>query len=361
MSEQQTLWGTPSATSLPGSEDGASPCDSPDGQTMSQSGPDPVLASHSRPPVSKPKKKTHVTSGRISFASSPSQDLTSALASRLLERLDCDGSPEYTLTWKQSRIASGLLSYALRAKARPISGSGLGGWPTPCEDNANNAGGPSRPRGAMNGGYQDLNVVASLAGWPALNAMEGGQTSRSGNCKGELLMGGLVGWSTPRAEDAESAGMPHSRGVADTLTAQTQLAGWARPTARDHFPAHTQEYVDEKKAQGHGMVNLNDQAVLLAGYPSPAARDYRHANSKPYSERGGGKKGEQLPNLVAHVFGMTTTSSPVSTEKRGALKPEHSRWLMGYPPGWDDLGVTAMLSCRPLQRSSSKRTSKSNK
>ena len=28
--------------------------------------------------------------------------------------------------------------------------------------------------------------------------------------------------------------------------------------ARDHFPAHTQEYIDAKKAEGHGMSNLND-------------------------------------------------------------------------------------------------------
>ena len=29
-----------------------------------------------------------------------------------------------------------------------------------------------------------------------------------------------MAWATPRAEDAESAGMRHSRGVADTLSAQ---------------------------------------------------------------------------------------------------------------------------------------------
>jgi len=38
------------------------------------------------------------------------------------------------------------------------------------------------------------------------------------------------------------------------------------------------------------------------------------------------------------------------------VKPEHSRWLMGYPPAWDACGVTAMLSSRKSRRSSSKRT-----
>lgn len=39
-------------------------------------------------------------------------------------------------------------------------------------------------------------------------------------------------WATPRAEDSESCGMRHGRGVADTLTAQTRI--WPTPTARDN-------------------------------------------------------------------------------------------------------------------------------
>lgn len=51
--------------------------------------------------------------------------------------------------------------------------------------------------------------------------------------------------------------------------------------------------------------------------PTPASRDYRSPNSKPYAERGGGKKGEQLPNAVG-----------------GSLNPTWVEWLMGFPPGW---------------------------
>ena len=47
--------------------------------------------------------------------------------------------------------------------------------------------------------------------------------------------------------------------------------GWPTAQARDHFPGHSPEYVDEKKAQGHGMANLNDHA-LLAGWPTPDAQ-----------------------------------------------------------------------------------------
>ncbi|BBO84500.1 hypothetical protein DSCO28_50660 [Desulfosarcina ovata subsp. sediminis] len=57
-----------------------------------------------------------------------------------------------------------------------------------------------------------------------------------------------------------------------------------------------------------------------AKFPTPAARDYRSPNKKPYSERGGGKKGEQLPNAVG-----------------GSLNPPWVEWLMGWPIGWTDL------------------------
>jgi hypothetical protein len=57
--------------------------------------------------------------------------------------------------------------------------------------------------------------------------------------------------------------------------------------------------------------------------PTPASRDYRSPNKKPYSDRGGGKKGEQLPNAIG-----------------GSLNPTWVEWLMGYPLGWTDLNVS---------------------
>lgn len=51
--------------------------------------------------------------------------------------------------------------------------------------------------------------------------------------------------------------------------------------------------------------------------PTLAARDYRSPNAKTYAERGGGKKGEQLPNSVG-----------------GPLNPDWCEWFMGFPVGW---------------------------
>ena len=318
---QATLWDIPNAISSPESAGGVTPCASPNGPTTSQCGPAHAPANPSAKPGKAKVKTTRATYGRISFASSPSQDLCDALANRLRDQMDLDGSPEYTLTWKRSRIASGLQISALQAKARPISGNGCTGWPT-----------PKTPTGGPENGARkkELGRMESGGGEIASVAM-------------------LAGWSTPRAEDAESSGMRHARGVADTLTAQTWLAGWNTPTSMDTNRG------DYTRDQGNPSTpRLSNKG--LAGYPSPAARDYKGANLKPYSARGGGKKGEQLPNFMQHVFGMDTTSSTASTEKRGALKPEHSRWLMGYPPAWDDCGVTAMQLCRKQRRGSSERT-----
>lgn len=65
------------------------------------------------------------------------------------------------------------------------------------------------------------------------------------------------------------------------------------------------------------MSNLND---AVARFPTPAAKDWRGPNKKSYRERGGGSKGEQLPNAVG-----------------GSLNPPWVAWLMGWPPGFTSL------------------------
>lgn len=53
---------------------------------------------------------------------------------------------------------------------------------------------------------------------------------------------------------------------------RTQASHWAGPQARDYFPAHTDDYIAAKKAEGHGMRNLNDEAAKWEA-PSVAVTD----------------------------------------------------------------------------------------
>ena len=115
-----------------------------------------------------------------------------------------------------------------------------------------------------------------------------------------------TGWPTPKARDEQMA--RRSTEAADRFMQRPQksselgievhLAGWPTPMAGT--PAQ----------KGYNETGNNDSSrktvALVTGWASPAARDHRFANRLPWSERGGGKKGEQLNNQVVHLAGWPT-------------------------------------------------------
>lgn len=109
---------------------------------------------------------------------------------------------------------------------------------------------------------------------------------------------GSSGWPTPRANSStedHQALKARSPRNGTNLTAIARLAGWATPTVND-----------SKNGDGH-------------------SQRQRHT-----------------PGLSVQIHGALPPSGPAETEKPGALHPEFSCWLMGFPSAWDACAPTAM-------------------
>ena len=354
MFDPMTCEDMPSATSSPESESGATRSVSPVGPTTAKPGPAPAPVNPSARPAKARRSTMRGTFGQSSFVSSKHEDLSFALASRLRPLTDSLGSTLFSLTWMTRATPAGRSISALRASEPRTEDSVCIGWPTPRSREA----GPDyaiteRPE---SGGFS-LETAVALSGWP-----------------------------TTTAEDAESSGMRHSRGVADTMTAVASLTAWGTPAARDWKSGDaSQETLDKnarplseqavlsawaspKKADGEqgsetmmgGNLTLLGQA-RLGSWPTPMAGT---PAQKGYNEAGNTDSGRKTVEMCQWPADPLTDfgDQPIGfllgpngweiVPASGQLSAAHSRWLMGLPRVWDDCGVTAMESFRKSRRRS---------
>lgn len=103
-------------------------------------------------------------------------------------------------------------------------------------------------------------------------------------------------------------------------------------------------------------IKENDSSLARTTWPSPCAQNgtvngYKDPEKVIKRKEAGRQQNLQDVVILTQPIRITAsgqmlTGSDAGMENSGQLNPAHSRWLMGYPPEWDDCAVTAMPSSR---------------
>lgn len=255
-------------------------------------------------------------------------------------------------TWPRLGSMRNGACFPLTELERHIAEKGSGLWPTPTGVGAEM---PNANSNKVHGPRSLIQVAREM--WPTPRASDPCEDPRKfSNRMGdrhELTHGSLssqVMFPTPRASDADhggpnqrdSAGYPglsavvqslwptpgstqrgphtgreseglqtksHTTGTSFGMTLETAVVKWPTSTADDANNV-------TRKSGTFSSLTRQVQETL----PTQASRDYRSPNKKSFKDRGGGTKGEQLPN---HVGGL--------------LNPDWVEILMGWPLFWTRL------------------------
>lgn len=286
-----TLSDSISAISSLGSADGRLRCVAQDGPTVVRHGQRHAPASLSARQAKDLGLLTSGTYGPPHIGLSASAVLSWCLASNLAALTRTTGSTLYKLTWKPWAMPSGRLRFRLRASARRTRETVLIGWPTPIASNGRGAGNFNRQGGV------NLQTAALLAGWPTPTATDG-----KGGYQGGRIRNGKL--ST------------------DRLDVAAQLTGWPTPTTSNDRSPCPREAMQTYRDNGTKIQKRLQDVAALCGQARLTV------------------SGEMLTGFTA---GM---------ESGGQLDPDYPRWLMGFPPEWEDCAPTETPSTLKRQQRS---------
>ncbi|WP_242446380.1 DNA cytosine methyltransferase [Klebsiella michiganensis] len=170
----------------------------------------------------------------------------------------------------------------------------------------------------------------------------------------------LTGWPTPAANEFEPKDLQKllerrekystkygNNGFGLTLGQSVHLlAGWPTPTTIDNNQIAGQGAAANAPKRGTTLGG----AARLAAWPTPTATDGkggyqggRIRNGKLSTDRLDVAAQIAGPARLT-VSGVMLIGSIARMESGGQLDPDHSRWLMGFPPEWEDCAPTETLS-----------------
>lgn len=157
---------------------------------------------------------------------------------------------------------------------------------------------------------------------------------------------GCGGWPTPMKVDAD--GGPRQQDGRRGAMLREAVSGWATPTTRDWKSGGANLSQSLYRKDGKMRNDLLDYQAAIAGWQSPTAGD---ARSRTYQYDQHDKTRPRLSNEGC-LSGAPQIGFPAPTEKRGALNPELSRWLQGYPDTWTRSAPTETPSSRRSRQNS---------